>query len=149
MQIKCLHFHELSLEELYQIMALRQEVFIVEQDCPYLDADGKDQGSWHMMGFDDQSQLIAYTRLVPKGISYNDYPSIGRVVTAKSARGTGAGKKIMTHSIDWLQKKIGQEPIKISAQCYLLKFYNALGFNAIGEEYLEDNIPHIAMILNP
>jgi len=147
MIIKCCSFQELSLEELYQVMVLRQEVFVVEQDCPYLDADGKDQVSWHMMGFDNQSNLIAYTRLIPIGISYKKYMSIGRVVSAQSARSIGAGRKIMQSSIDWMHKKFGQKPIKISAQTYLLRFYTSLGFNPVGEEYLEDNIPHIAMLL--
>lgn len=142
----CLPFSKLSLEQLYDIMVLRQEVFVVEQDCPYLDADGKDQLSWHLMGYDEQRQLVAYTRLVPKGISYENYVSIGRVANAETVRGKGVGKQLMKESIVWSQKLFPRESIKISAQSYLLKFYTELGFQAVGEEYMEDNIPHTAMI---
>ena len=141
----CPSFNELSLQQLYDIMVLRQEVFVVEQDCPYLDADGKDQMSHHLMGYLD-GQLVAYTRLVPKGISYENYISIGRVITAQSVRRDGYGKGLMKRSIEQIRKLYGEQDIKISAQCYLLKFYKGLGFQPIGEEYLEDDIPHIAMI---
>ena len=147
MFIKCLPFYRLNLDEIYDCMALRQEVFVVEQNCPYLDADGKDQDAWHLMGYDKNNTLIAYTRLLPKGISYEKYASIGRVVTSPNARGLGAGKDIMTASKDWCQKLFPNDPVKISAQTYLLKFYQSLGFEPVGEGYLEDDIPHIGMIL--
>jgi len=147
MTIKCLPFYQLNLDEFYAMMALRQEVFIVEQNCPYLDADGKDQDGWHVMGFDKNNEMIAYTRLLPKGISYEKYASIGRVVSSQKARGTGVGKKIMQASIDWSQRLFPNEKIKISAQTYILEFYKNLGFEPVGEEYLEDDIPHIGMIL--
>ena len=147
MIIKCLPFYQLNLDEIYQSMALRQEVFVVEQNCPYLDADGKDQDAWHLMGFDEANNLIAYTRLLPKGISYEKYASIGRVVTSPKARGEGAGKEIMTASIEWCVKLFPNQPVKISAQTYLLKFYKNLGFEPVGEGYSEDDIPHIGMIL--
>ena len=143
---KCKSFSELTNEELYEIMALRQEVFVVEQDCPYLDADGKDQPAWHLMGFDKNGKLIAYSRIVPQGISYENYPSIGRIVSSPSVRGKGIGKKLMAENLEWGQKLFKNQAIKISAQCYLVKFYNSFGFESVGEEYLEDNIPHIAMI---
>ena len=146
MTYKCLPFYKLNLDEVYAIMALRQEVFVVEQNCPYLDADGSDQEAWHLMGFNEEKKLMAYTRLLPQGISYKKYSAIGRVVTSPSARGLGAGKKIMETSIQWMEKLFPNQPIKISAQVYLLKFYNELGFQEIGEEYLEDDIPHIAML---
>ena len=130
---------------MYALMALRQEIFVVEQDCPYLDADGKDQTSHHLMGFDDQGKMVAYTRLVPKGISYPQYASIGRVVTAASTRGQGIGKLLMQESIARCQEIFGGEIIKISAQAHLQKFYQDLGFEPTGEEYLEDGIPHIGM----
>jgi len=141
----CPSFNELSLQQLYDIMVLRQEVFVVEQDCPYLDADGKDQMSHHLMGYLD-GELVAYTRLVPKGISYDKYISIGRVITSQSVRRDGYGKDLMERSIKQIRTLFGQKDIKISAQCYLLKFYKGLGFEPVGEEYLEDDIPHIAMI---
>ena len=143
---KCKSFSDLSLDELYEIMALRQQVFVVEQDCPYLDADGKDQLAWHLMGFDKNEKLIAYSRIVPQGISYENYPSIGRIVSSPSVRGKGVGKKLMVENLEWVEKLFKNKPVKISAQCYLIKFYESFGFKTIGEEYLEDNIPHIAMI---
>jgi len=147
MKIKCIPFYQLNLDEMYQTMALRQEVFVVEQNCPYLDADGKDQEAWHLMGFDDSGNLIAYTRLLPKGISYKKYASIGRVVTSPNARGKGAGQDIMKASIEWCSRLFPNEPVKISAQTYLLKFYENLGFEPVGKGYLEDDIPHIGMVL--
>jgi ElaA protein len=145
---ECRPFNQLSLAELYEIMALRQEVFIVEQNCPYLDADGKDAHCWHLMGRDSTGKLIAYTRLLPAGVSYPDYPSIGRVVTSPSARATGAGRELMRRSIDLCWGLFGRRPIKIGAQSYLVRFYSSLGFTSTGEEYMEDGIPHTKMILN-
>ncbi len=139
-------FSELENEELYEIMALRQEVFVVEQDCPYLDADGKDQPAWHLMGFDKNEKLIAYSRIVPSGVSYKNYVSIGRIVSSPSIRGKGVGKKLMIESLATVEKLFKGQSIKISAQCYLTRFYESFGFETTGEEYLEDNIPHIAMI---
>lgn len=141
----CLPFPDLSLEQLYEIMALRQDVFVVEQDCPYLDADGKDYESYHLFGKNEIGKIVAYTRLVPKGVSYENYVSIGRVVTAQSIRKKGAGKDLMHASIDWCKKLFPEEKIKISAQCYLDKFYTNLGFVATGDFYDEDGIPHMAM----
>jgi ElaA protein len=146
MQFLCLPFDQLSLDQLYAIMALRQEVFVVEQNCPYLDADGKDMDAHHLMGIDEKGQLLAYTRLLPKGISYEKYVSIGRVVTSPKARGTGLGKQLMEESIKQAGQIFPPADLKISAQCYLIKFYESLGFQSIGESYLEDDIPHIAMI---
>ena len=139
-------YSELSLDELYEIMALRQEVFVVEQDCPYLDADGKDQQAWHLMGFDKKEKLVAYSRIVPQGISYKNYPSIGRIVSSPSVRGNGIGKKLMIATIESTENLFKGQPVKISAQCYLINFYKSFGFRTEGKEYLEDNIPHIAMI---
>ena len=147
MELSHKSFTALSLTELYDIMVLRQEVFIVEQDCPYLDADGKDLESEHVLGYNAAAQLIAYTRIVPPGISYANYASIGRVVNKSHARNKGLGKQLMQYSIDLTQKRFPDHSIKISAQVYLRKFYNSLGFVAQGEPYLEDDIPHIAMVL--
>jgi len=146
MVYKCLSFSQLSNIELYELMALRQEVFVVEQDCPYLDADGKDQEAWHLLGYDEQGKLIAYTRLLDKGTTYLNYISIGRVVTSPAARGKGYGGQIMNESIRQIQHLYGAQDIKISAQVYLEQFYRSMGFESIGEGYLEDDIPHIAMI---
>jgi ElaA protein len=143
----CLPFDTLSNTALYEILALRQEVFVVEQNCPYQDCDGKDLQSWHLMGRDQTGKLICYTRLLPKGIAYENYASIGRVVSSPAARGTGAGKILMEKSIELCRQLFGNEPIKIGAQSYLLKFYESFGFRSTGEEYLEDGIPHTKMIL--
>lgn len=141
-------FGELTIEDLYDIMVLRQEVFIVEQDCPYLDADRKDQPSTHILGHDGQGQLHAYSRLVPMGISYDHYNSIGRVITSQAYRGVGEGRRLMEVSITEMKRLYPAQPTKISAQVYALPFYRSLGFVEVGEEYLEDDIPHMAMILS-
>ncbi len=140
-------FQELSLDELYQIMVLRQAVFVVEQDCPYLDADGKDQSSYHLLCYDEAEELVAYARLLPKGLSYKDAASIGRVVNSAKVRGKGIGKQLMDISIKEIRRLFGNEKITISGQCYLQRFYENLGFVVIGESYLEDDIPHYKMNL--
>ncbi len=140
-------FDQLELKEMYRLLQLRQEVFIVEQDCPYLDADGVDLVSYHVIGRNENNEIIAHTRLVPVGTSYSKYASIGRVVTSINARNQGAGRQLMEYSIKTCHQLFPQKPIKISAQTYLLTFYESLGFEAIGEGYLEDGIPHKAMIL--
>lgn len=145
MNFICKPFQELSLEELYDTMTLRQAVFVVEQDCPYLDADGKDQVGWHLLGYDENT-LVAYARLLPKEISYDAYPSIGRVVTDKEVRGKGYGIRLMEEALRYSEELFGLVPIKISAQQYLIKYYQKFGFEAVGTGYLEDGIPHIAMI---
>ena len=147
LQFNCLPFDQLSTDQLYEIMRIRQEVFVVEQNCPYLDADGKDQQSSHVLGIDQNQKLQAYTRLVPPGISYPKYASMGRVVTSSEVRGKKYGNPLMQFSIDWCKKLWPDSPIKISAQTYIVKFYNNLGFREVGNPYLEDDIPHIAMIL--
>jgi ElaA protein len=137
-------FNALSLEELYQILRLRNEVFIVEQNCPYQDMDNADQKALHLLGFTDEG-LAAYTRLFEPGIKF-DMASIGRVVTAQFARGTGSGRLLMEKSIKAVEENWGKVPIKIGAQLYLQKFYESLGFSQFSEMYLEDNIPHIEMV---
>jgi len=147
-KIICKHFKELTTKELYNIMHLRIEVFCIEQNCPYQDADGRDIDSWHLMMVDSDNKLIAYSRLLPKGIAYADYASIGRVVNAKSVRMQGMGKLLMQKSLEHAKQLFGDTPIKISAQAYLRNFYSAFGFVHTGEEYIEDHIPHIGMIKN-
>ena len=127
-------------------MKLRIEVFSVEQNCPYQDADGKDLECWHLMIYNANKTLIAYSRIVPKGVSYADYTSIGRVVTSLSVRMQGIGKLLMEKSIEQTKQLFPDAPLKISAQAYLRKFYTELGFKATGEEYIEDHIPHIGMV---
>jgi ElaA protein len=142
-------FIQLTLDELYEIMKLRQEVFVVEQNCPYLDADGIDPLSLHCMLINkENNKLLAYTRIIPENIVYQGYSSIGRVVSSPSIRGLGLGKVLMNNTIATLKEKLGTTyPIKIGAQSYLLQFYESFGFVSTGEEYLEDGIPHTKMIL--
>jgi ElaA protein len=139
-------FNELSPEELYAILRLRSEVFVVEQNCVFLDADNKDQCSYHVMGW-KENELVAYSRLVPAGISYSE-PSIGRVVTSRNSRSLGLGKELMRHSIYLLHAAWGKLNIRIGAQLYLEQFYNSLGFQRTSEIYMEDGIEHIEMQLN-
>ena len=138
-------FDELTVAELYAIMRLRNEVFVVEQNCVYQDADDKDQASWHLTGWDGEN-LVAYTRIIPPGISY-DAASIGRVVTAPKYRKTGAGRKLMMESISRAFSRFNCTEIRIGAQVYLTKFYQSLGFLQSSEQYPEDGIPHIEMTL--
>ncbi|MBT8260529.1 MAG: GNAT family N-acetyltransferase [Flavobacteriaceae bacterium] len=144
LDIKIKYFEELSIDELYNILQLRSEVFVVEQDCVYQDIDYKDQKALHVLGFKN-NKLIAYTRIFKPG-DYFDLASIGRVVVIEKERENKYGCHIMEASISALKEHFNETTIKISAQCYLKNFYNNLGFNQVGEEYLEDNIPHIAMI---
>lgn len=136
-------FQELSTIELYDLLQLRSEVFVVEQDCVYQDVDGKDQKALHCLGFKDES-LVAYTRIFKSGDYFNE-ASIGRVVVAKNERLHKYGYDIMKASINYIEETLQHKTIKISAQTYLIKFYNNLGFKTVGEEYLEDGIPHIQM----
>jgi ElaA protein len=140
-------FEELTVFELYAIIQLRNEVFVVEQNCPYQDADNKDLKAHHFMGWDGTT-LVAYTRLIPPGISYTE-ASIGRVVSSPKYRGTGAGRRLMELSIENTLILFNCNTIKIGAQLYLKKFYESLGFTQSSEEYLEDNIPHIEMLYTP
>ena len=132
-------FKALNNSELYDVLRLRSEVFVVEQNCPYQDMDGKDLKSFHLMGRNEKKELLAYARILPAGISYKE-SSIGRVVTSPKVRGTGAGKELMKEAIKAVKQQFGKEPIRIGAQCYLKKFYEDLGFEIASEEYLEDNI---------
>lgn len=145
----CLDFEALDLRQLYQIMALRQSVFSVEQQCAYLDADGNDYESRHLLGVHPDGRIWAYARLLPPNLVYPGYASIGRVVTDQAARRYGYGKELMKHALENLENWLGKTPVKISAQAYLVRFYASFGFKTIGAEYLEDNIPHIAMVYDP
>ena len=138
-------FKSLTPQELYAILRLRSEVFVVEQNCIFLDMDNKDQFSYHLMGFNG-NHLVASTRLIAPGKVY-EYMSIGRVVTSPAYRGTGAGRELMQISIEKCYELFGKGIIKIGAQLYLKKFYESLGFKQTSEVYLEDRIEHIEMIL--
>ena len=137
-------FNELTTQQLYELLQLRSEVFVVEQDCVYQDIDGKDQKALHVLGYKNK-KLVAYTRLFKPG-DYFKKSSIGRVVVLKTERQYKYGYDLMKASIEAINKHYNETEIKISAQVYLKKFYNNLEFKEIGEEYLEDGIPHIAMM---
>jgi ElaA protein len=139
-------FSQLTTEELYAILRLRSEVFVVEQNCVFLDMDNKDQHCDHVMGWNGQL-LAAYSRIVPAGISYGE-SSIGRIVTSPIARGGGIGRELLVRSIDHLYTLHGKRAIRIGAQYYLKKFYESFGFVQKGEIYLEDGIEHIEMLLS-
>ena len=137
-------FSELDTEDLYQILRLRSEVFVVEQDCVYQDIDNKDQKATHLY-YKENNEIVAYTRIFKAG-HYYENPCIGRVVVSKKNRGKDLGKKIMIDSIEYIKQNIKGEKIELSAQKYLDNFYKDLGFYKIGEDYLEDGIPHQRMI---
>lgn len=144
LNIKVKSFSELSKNELYDLLQLRSQVFGVEQNCVYQDIDGKDDKALHVLGFKNE-KIIAYTRIF-KPNDYFEFASIGRVVVAKNQRDHQYGYAIMNASITAVKKHFNETKIKISAQKHLENFYNNLGFIKIGAWYLEDNIPHIAMI---
>lgn len=144
LQIIVKNFDEFTTAELYTTLQLRSEVFVVEQNCVYQDLDGKDQKAIHVLGY-KKNELLAYTRVFKPG-DYFEEASIGRVLVKASARQNEYGKEIMLASIKKLETLLENPAIHLSAQTYLKSFYNSLGFQESGEEYLEDNIPHIKMI---
>ncbi len=137
-------FEELTTTELYEILALRSEIFVVEQDCVYQDLDGKDQKALHIIGTKN-NKIVAYTRIFKAG-DYLEQASIGRVVVKGDERKHGYGYDIMKASINVIKDHFAENTIALSGQTYLKRFYNALGFKETGEEYLEDGIPHVMMI---
>jgi ElaA protein len=137
-------FEELTPAELYDLLRLRSEIFVVEQNCVFLDADNKDQKCYHTLLY-TSDELVAYARLVPAGLSYNEI-SIGRIVTGNSVRGKGMGKVLVQAAIDDCDLLFGPQPIRIGAQSYAIKFYEIFGFKTDGEHYDEDGIDHVEMI---
>lgn len=146
LQISIKKFEELSISELYHILQLRSEVFVVEQDCVYQDLDGKDQKALHIIG-SKQDQIVAYTRIFGPG-DYFERASIGRVVVKDTERKYGYGQEIMKASIRAIEDIFKVDTMQLSAQRYLERFYSGLGFEQVGQGYLEDGIPHIAMVKN-
>ena len=140
-------FSDLSTDDLYAILNLRQQVFVVEQNCPYLDADYFDQDAFHLLGYENDD-LVAYLRAFSPNIKYKE-SSMGRIVVSKKNRNKDYGKLITRYGIDFLKGKYPKNEIIISAQHRLLSFYNQLGFKTRGEIYLEDNIDHIQMFIEP
>lgn len=145
---QCKQFRDLSAGEMHAVLALRAAVFVVEQKCPYQDPDYKDEYSLHVMGWKD-GELVAVARILPQGVSYDEV-SIGRVATAASVRGTGAGLILMEKVMEYIKEIFGDVPVRISAQSYLKKYYERYGFKrSEKEEYLEDDIPHLDMVYKP
>lgn len=140
-------FDDLDVRSLYAILALRQEVFVVEQDCAYLDTDGRDEQALHLCGYGTGGELLTYARIFDRGIAYPEYASIGRVITAPGARGRGLGRPLMLKALEVLFEHYGRQPIKLSAQAHLQAFYGSVGFVGTGDVYDEDGIPHRAMVL--
>lgn len=138
-------FEELELGQLYAILAARSAVFVVEQDCAYQDLDGFDAAGIHLWAASDADRVLAYARLLPPGLRYAE-PSIGRVLTTSSDRGRGLGRELMQRALREASRRFPGEPIRISAQQYLERFYGQLGFEAVRGPYLEDGIPHIEMV---
>jgi len=136
-------FEELSIEELYELLRLRSEVFVVEQRCNFMDMDNKDQKCYHLLGRKN-GKLLAYARIVPAGLSYA-FPSIGRIVVSGDGRGMGFGVELLEVSISKVEQLYGKTTIRIGAQLYLERFYGSFGFQKSSEVYLEDEIEHIEM----
>ena len=143
---KVKNFSELSTEEIYKILNIRQEVFVVEQTCYYLDADNYDQKAIHLWA-EKNGEIVAYLRIFKENIKYPE-ASIGRVLTALSVRGESLGKTLVAFSLQIIFNQLRSKSVRISAQDYLIKFYSDFGFVDTGKKYLEDEIPHTEMILN-
>jgi len=137
-------FEALTAGELYRILKLRQEVFIIEQTCIYSDIDGKDETAYHLMAFDGDS-VVGCLRILGRGISF-DAVSVGRVVVPARHRGRGIAKEMMGAALDFIRRELREKQIKLSAQTYATGFYEGLGFVRASEEYLEDDIPHVDMV---
>lgn len=138
-------FNDLTNKEMHDLFRLRVDIFVVEQKCPYPEIDGKDPKSLHLM-YKENNEIVAYARLLPPGVSY-DEASIGRVVIAKSQRGSGLGYKLLEQAVKTAQAEYNQ-PIKIGAQAHLEKYYASIGFVKVSDVYLEDDIPHIDMLID-
>lgn len=137
-------FSELTTDELYEILKLRNAVFIVEQNCPYLDVDGKDKDSYHLF-LKDNNEIISYLRILKKGISYKE-ASIGRVLVKNDYRRKNISRHMILKSISFIENTLNEKEIKIQAESYLENFYTSLGFQKISDSYLLDNIPHMDML---
>lgn len=144
----CIHFSQLSAGDFHDIIQLRINVFVVEQNCPYPELDDKDKNAYHVFNRNDSGELTATARILPPGISYDEI-SIGRVCSALSVRRSGEGKILMQKTMEAIEKIFGKQPVRISAQQYLVNFYSGFGFKQVSEMYLEDDIPHVEMLYLP
>ncbi len=141
-------FSQLTLDELYELLKLRVDVFVVEQNCPYPELDDKDRlaDSRHLMGLNDDGKIVAYARILAPGVSYSD-SSIGRVLVKQEARGGGKAAQLMKQAIEIAAQTWPEHNIQVGAQAYLTGFYESLGFKTVSNVYLEDDIPHVDMLL--
>lgn len=137
-------FNDLTALELYEILKSRSEVFIVEQECPYQDIDDKDKKSYHLY-LEEENRVIAYLRIIPPGISYKE-ASIGRVIVLSEYRNKGLARNLILKAIAFIKNNLDENEIRISAQKYIIRFYESVGFNQITNEYLEDGIVHVGML---
>ena len=144
MQYTMKKFRELTNTELYEILRLRQEIFIIEQACIYPDIDNNDENAYHLMAF-DAGEMVGCLRILGKGVTFQE-ASIGRVVVAKSRRGRGIAKEMMQQTMNFVVSELREKRIKISAQTYVIAFYEGLGFEVVSEQYAQDGIPHADMI---
>jgi ElaA protein len=144
----CTPFSELDVITFHNIIQLRVSVFIMEQDCHYMDLDGKDLKAYHVYALNENNEVVAHARLLDRGVSY-EYMSIGRVVVRKDYRGTGLGHELMQYSMNKAKEIYGEDKIKISAQQHLEKFYESHGFVTVTDMYFEDDIPHVGMLYTP
>jgi ElaA protein len=137
-------FEDLTASELYDLLRERVNVFVVEQNCPYPEVDDKDQSSYHLYA-KKNGEVVAYTRLLPAGVSY-EQAAIGRVLVKESWRKTGLGRELMERSMDFFKNQLKEKEIKLQAQEYAMDFYGSFGFKPVSEVYLEDDIPHVDMV---
>ena len=144
MEFKVKKFNELTTEELYKVLRVRNEVFVVEQDCIYQDCDNKDYNSYHLY-LEEGNEVVGYLRIVNKGISYDEI-SIGRVLVKGTHRNKGLSRRMMLEGIKFIEENLNSTEIRLSGQVYIKGFYESLGFKQVSEEYLEDNIPHVEML---
>ncbi len=144
MRWTCVPFAALSAQQLHDLLALRSEVFVVEQNCVFLDIDGLDPKTWHLLGSGDDGTLQAYARLIPPGLKAPD-ALIGRVVTSPAARGGGSGRALMTEALSRCAQLWPGQAITLHAQAHLEPFYGGFGFTPVGKPYMEDGIPHQEM----
>ena len=142
------HYKDLTINEFHDIIALRLNAFVVEQNCAYLDLDGKDKKSYHLICRNGMGDIVATARILPPGLSYEE-SAIGRVVIDEKMRGKGIGHDLMNKSVEFALIEFGNSPIQISAQKHLEKYYEQHNFFSTGKEYIEDGIPHVEMKLDP
>ena len=142
------YYPELTTNEFHDIIALRLKAFVVEQNCSYLDLDGKDKKCYHIICRDGFGKVISTARILPPGLSYSEV-SIGRVVIDEASRGKGIGHELMVKCMAFAMDEFGKVPVRISAQKHLEQYYNKHGFTSTGKEYLEDDIPHVEMLNSP